>query len=257
MSEAMPREGRRRGPWAVVAGSAGGVGREIALRLAEDGYAVVVCGRDSAGVEETRKLIEWTGGLALDMVADLGDCAAVRRLATATVALLDGTPVEVLVNNAGEAEYGPSEDKFDAVFNPNVKAPLILTDAFAPLMAARGRGTIVNVAGLDASAGVGDQGLMQAARAALIRLTKMWMAEYGPKGVRVNTVDLGRPPTPADARRQQPPPGYPGGAPASHGGPGAVAEAIRFLVATRAASIVTMTAAAGGAESFGCPSAPG
>lgn len=251
--------GRDRDSWAVVAGSTGEFGREIALRLAEDGFSVVVCGRDSAGVRETRQLIEWAGGRAIEAVADLGDCAAVHRLIDKITRLLAGAPVEVLVNNAGEEVYGSIEDSFDLVFNRNVKAPLVLTGAFAPLMAERGRGVIVNVGDAGAFAGVQDGGQVQAAKAALIMLTKLWAAEYGPKGVRVNFVDLGHTFTSAQRRRAGDP-GYPHGVPATGGEPVEVAEAIRFLVSSRATSIqgalLTMAGAADAAESYGCPSAP-
>lgn len=211
--DAMGRS-RDRDSWAVVAGSTGKVGREIALRLAEDGFSVVVCGHDGAGVRETRQLIEWTGGRAVEAVADLGDWAAVHRLIDEITRLLAGAPVEVLVNNAGEANYGSPEHVFDLAFDLNVKTPALLTGAFAPAMAARGRGAIVDVGGLDTATRPGDQTLIQAATAALNTLTTLWTAEYGPKGVRVNAVD-----------------------PHHDNDPGAVAEAIRFLVSPRAACI--------------------
>ncbi|MFI6042550.1 SDR family NAD(P)-dependent oxidoreductase [Nocardia sp. NPDC051321] len=258
MSEDIVEDVRWRGSWAVVAGSTGGVGRETALRLAEDGYSIVVCGCDGAGAEETRKLIEWAGGRAVDLVVDLGDAAAVRRLIAEMIGLVGGAPVEVLVNNAGAADYGSAEDIFDTVFNRNVKAPLVLTGALAPLMAKRGRGAIVNVGGFGAS--VGDGGQAQAAKAALIMLTRLWSAEYGPKGVRVNFVDPGHLFPSAQERRTELDPGYPHGVSAGAGGPVEVAETIRFLVSPRAAAIqgalLTMAGAVDAAESYGCPSAP-
>ncbi|MGY2060881.1 SDR family NAD(P)-dependent oxidoreductase [Nocardia gipuzkoensis] len=220
MSRDSVGDGRGRGPWAVVAGSSGGVGREIALRLAEDGYSVLVCGRDGAQARETRQLIEWAGGCAVDVVADLHDSAAVHRLVTETLLLPAGGPVEVLVTVAGVADRGESEDAFDMAFDLIVKTPLLLTGAFAPAMAARGRGLIVNVGGLDAATG----NVVRAATAALIALTGLWSAEYGPRGVRMNSVDLD------------------GG-----GEPGAIAEAVRFLASPRAAhvqgTVLTMGAA--------------
>ncbi|MFI6042545.1 SDR family NAD(P)-dependent oxidoreductase [Nocardia sp. NPDC051321] len=236
MSEGIVRNGC--GSWAVVTGSTGGVGREVALRLAEDGYSIVVCGSD--GAKETRQLIEWAGGRAVDLAVDLGESAALRRFIAEIAGVVADAPVEVLVNNAGEADYGSTEDMFDTVFNRNVKAPLVLTAAFAPLMAERGRGAIVNVGGPGASAG--DAGQLQAAKAALMMLTRLWAEEYGPKGVRVNSVD----------------PRY---APTRHGGRRAeVAEAIRFLVSPRATAIqgavVTISAEAGAFDSGDCLSAP-
>ncbi|WP_067993683.1 SDR family NAD(P)-dependent oxidoreductase [Nocardia pseudobrasiliensis] len=219
MSDETAGDPRGRGMWAVVAGSTGGIGREAALRLAEDGYSVVVCGRDGDGAEETRKLIEWAGGRAVDVVADLGDSAAVRGLIAETVGLLDGAPVEVLVNNAGETGCGPVDDVFDTVFALNVKLPLLLTAAFAPAMAEHGRGAIVNVGSSGTVTGASGRSVVQAATSALVMLTRLWTAEYGPRGVRVNSVDVGG----AHAARLS--------------GPSAVAEAIRFLVSPRAASI--------------------
>ncbi|RDI68212.1 SDR family NAD(P)-dependent oxidoreductase [Nocardia pseudobrasiliensis] len=204
--------GRGRGSWAVVVGSAGGAGREIALRLAEDGYSVVVCGRDGASARETRQLIEWVGGRAVDVVADLADSAAVDRLVIEVFRLLVGEPLEVLVNVAGEADYGLPEDAFDTAFDLIVKTPFLLTGAFAPVMAERGRGAVVNVGGLDGMAGLGNA--VRAAVAALDSLIRLWAAEYGPRGVRINSVDLD------------------GG-----GESDAIAEAVRFLVSPHAAYV--------------------
>ncbi|WP_263407242.1 SDR family NAD(P)-dependent oxidoreductase [Nocardia colli] len=226
----------------MVAGSTGGVGREVALRLADDGYSVVVCGCDGAGAAETRQLIEWAGGRAVDFVADLGDSVALRRLIAETAGVVAGAPVEVLVNNAGELDGGLTSDMFDVVFRRNVKAPLVFTDAFAPLMAERGRGVIVNVGGPSAFAGVEDGGQLEAAKAALMMLTRLWAVEYGPKGVRVNSVD-------------------PRCALTRHGSrPAEVAEAVRFLVSPRAAAIqgtvLPLGPEAGAFESGGYLSAP-
>ncbi|MEV6558475.1 SDR family oxidoreductase [Nocardia sp. NPDC051756] len=256
MSEGLVRDGR--GAWAVVAGSAGGVGRETALRLAADGYSIVACGCDGPGVEETRKLIEWAGGRAVDLVVDLGDSLAVRRLIAETVELVADAPVEVLVNNASVADHGSAEDRFDAVFNRNVKAPLVLTGAFAPLMAERGRGAIVNVGAFGALAG--DGGQVQAAKAALMALTRLWAAEYGPKGVRVNFVDPGCMFTQARPRRPELDPGCSHDMAADGDGPAEVAEAIRFLASPRAVAIrgalLTMAGTAGAGDGYGYLAAP-
>ncbi|KAA8879704.1 SDR family oxidoreductase [Nocardia colli] len=232
------RDGRGPGGWAVVAGASGGVGRAVALRLADDGYSVVVCGADGAGVEETRSLIEWSGGRAMGLAADLGDPVVVRGAIGEVGGLLGRAPVRVLVNNAGEVDYESAEDVFDVVFNLNVRVPLLLTGAFAPLMAARGAGAIVNVC---ARVGTSDDGQVQAAQAALVRLTRLWSVEYGPQGVRVNFVD------PGDLLRPRR-----GGKEERHSGgaddPGEVAEVIRFLVSPQAAYVQGAVLTMHGAE---------
>ncbi|WP_245746436.1 SDR family NAD(P)-dependent oxidoreductase [Nocardia altamirensis] len=196
----------------MVTGAACGLGRATALRLAEDGYAVVLCGDDGAEATETRQLIEWSGGRARQLIADFRDAAALHALIAATTDVLDGTPLDVLVNNTcamGCAET--TEALFDTAFDLIVKAPHILTSAFAPTMADRGGGTIVNV-----TTGAGTIAA-QAAKVALNALTTSWAAEYGPRGVRVNSVDAGA------ARHIET--------------PDAIAEAIRFLVSHRASAI--------------------
>ncbi|MCO5999444.1 SDR family NAD(P)-dependent oxidoreductase [Actinoallomurus rhizosphaericola] len=243
MSEtATPGGSVARGSWAMVTGSTSGIGRETALRLAEDGYSIVVCGRDSGRAAETRKLIESAGGRAVDLVADFNDPAAVRRLVAETNEALDGAPLDVLVNNAGGGGFAPTEDTseemFDAAFNLNVKAPYILVGAFAPAMAQRGRGAIVNVGSLSTTMAASGTSAFQAAKGALSMLTKSWTAEYGPRGVRVNSVDPGHILTPANEQIRDMMGGYLAGLPAGRGGrPEEVAEAIRFLVSPRASYI--------------------
>jgi NAD(P)-dependent dehydrogenase (short-subunit alcohol dehydrogenase family) len=127
---------------------------------------------------------------------------------------------------------------FDAAFNLNVKAPYILVGAFAPAMAERGRGAIVNVGSLSTTMAASGTSAFQAAKGALSMLTKSWTAEYGPRGVRVNSVDPGHILTPANEQIRDMMGGYLAGLPAGRGGrPEEVAEAIRFLVSPRASYI--------------------
>ena len=123
------------------------------------------------------------------MRADLTDRDDVRRLGA------EAGDVDVLVNNAGYWELGPTADTtdsgFDAMVDINLRAPFFLTAALAPLMAARGRGTIVNVSTMVAARGAAGMAAYAATKAGLEALTRSWAAEYGPTGVRVNAVALG------------------------------------------------------------------
>ncbi|WP_435154525.1 SDR family NAD(P)-dependent oxidoreductase [Amycolatopsis sacchari] len=235
-----------RGEWALVTGSTSGVGRETALRLAEDGYSIVVCGRDRDRAAETRKAVESAGGRAADLVADFTDPASVRGfIAEMKEAVGDGT-VEVLINNAGGGMFSPTEDTteemFDAAFNLHVKAPYLLTAAFAPAMAQRGRGAIVNVGSLSTTAATAGTSAFQAAKGALMMLTKSWAAEYGPRGVRVNAVEPGYVLAPLNEHVRHMYGGYLAGVPAGRGAePGEVAEVIRFLVSPKASYVQGVT----------------
>jgi NAD(P)-dependent dehydrogenase (short-subunit alcohol dehydrogenase family) len=100
-----------------------------------------------------------------------------------------------VINNAGIFPFGPThemtEELFDSVYSLNVKAPYFLVAELAPLMAKRGKGAIVNVSIMVSDYGVSGMSLYGSSKAAINLLTKAWAAEYGPSGVRVNTVTPG------------------------------------------------------------------
>ena len=119
---------------------------------------------------------------------------SVREVVKRTVELGSGH-VDILINNAGIYPFGPThemtEEQFDQVFSTNVKAPYFLVAELAPLMAARGKGAIVNLSTMVADYGAPGMSLYGASKAAINLLTKTWAAEYGRKGVRVNAVSPG------------------------------------------------------------------
>ncbi|CAL9643505.1 Enoyl-[acyl-carrier-protein] reductase [NADPH] FabL [Streptomyces sp. enrichment culture] len=242
MSENGHSETSAPGPsWALVTGSTSGVGRATAVGLAQDGYAVVVTGRDRDRAAETRRDVEAAGGRALDLVADLADPAAVRGLVTRIRDAVDG-PLDVLVHNAGGGGFAPTEstpeEMFDAAFNLHAKAPFLLTGAFAPAMAERGRGAIVNVGSLSTSMAAAGTCAFQASKAALSMMTKSWTAEYGPRGVRVNSVGPGFILTPVNEGVRDMYGTYLASLPAGRGGDAEdVAHAVRFLVSPKASCI--------------------
>jgi NAD(P)-dependent dehydrogenase (short-subunit alcohol dehydrogenase family) len=98
----------------------------------------------------------------------------------------------VLVNNAGHSIWGPTEkttvEDFDSMFASNVRAPYFLVGAFAPAMAAKGSGAIINISSMAGRIGLPAGAAYGATKAALASLTQGWTAEYSPRGVRVNAV---------------------------------------------------------------------
>jgi NAD(P)-dependent dehydrogenase (short-subunit alcohol dehydrogenase family) len=174
---------------ALVTGSTSGIGRAVALKLARDGFEVVVHGRDTARGVETVEEITRSGGRARFVLADLGDPAGVQRLAE------DAGDIDVLVNNGGFSWFGPTADldvdTFDALFASNVRAPFFLVAAFAPRMAARGTGSIINMGSMAGQIGLAGGAAYGATKAALSSLTRAWAAEFSPSGVRVNAVAPG------------------------------------------------------------------
>ncbi|HTF54406.1 MAG TPA: SDR family oxidoreductase [Pseudonocardia sp.] len=185
---------RLRGKTALVTGATSGIGRATAQRLAGEGARVVVSGRDKVRGDEVVKAIVEAGGQAHFIAADLADARSAGELAVEATRILDGR-IDILVNNAGIGIGGPTdamtEADFDRIYAVNVKAPYFLTAAIAPAMAGRGEGVIVNLGSKTALLGTSASSLYGSSKAALELLTRCWAAEFGPRGVRVNTVSPG------------------------------------------------------------------
>jgi NAD(P)-dependent dehydrogenase (short-subunit alcohol dehydrogenase family) len=174
---------------ALVTGATSGIGRASALRLARDGWEVVVHGRNPERGAEVVGEIETHGGRARFAAADLTDVAAVR-------ALVDEVGVvDVLVNNAGTSWFGPTaeldEATFDQLFDGNVRSAYFLVAGIAPGMAERRSGSIINLASMAGEIGLDGGAAYGATKAALSSMTRSWAAEFSPRGVRVNAVTAG------------------------------------------------------------------
>jgi NAD(P)-dependent dehydrogenase (short-subunit alcohol dehydrogenase family) len=221
---------------ALVTGATSGIGRAVALKLAEAGAEVVVVGRNAQRGADAVAAIEAAGGRGRFIAADLGDLESITRL-VAQVGDLD-----ILVNNAGIYPFAATHETdpgdFDDTFATNVRAPFFLTAAIAPKMAARGGGSIVNVGTMVAHFGLPGASAYGASKAAVVSLTQTWAAEYGPQGVRVNAVSAGTTRTEGTASMgedlDQLAQTSPLGRPAD---PEEIAEAIVFLASPRSSYV--------------------
>jgi NAD(P)-dependent dehydrogenase (short-subunit alcohol dehydrogenase family) len=222
---------------ALVTGSTDGIGVAIARTLAIGGAQVIVSGRNAERGEQVVKSILDGGGEARFAAADLSTGDGVRALAAAA------GPVDILVNNAAmliapqpTADVG--EDVIDQALSTNIKAVFQLTGLVAPAMADRGAGAIVNVGSINGLVGMAHSALYSATKAAIHSLTKSWAAEYGPSGVRVNTVAPGPTITPIMAayadRIERIIARAPSQRPST---PEQIAAAVAFLVSDNAANI--------------------
>jgi 3-oxoacyl-[acyl-carrier protein] reductase len=176
---------------ALITGAGRGIGRAVALHLAEGGARVALLARSVDQLEETAATLRGEGGVALVLPADLADHDAVAG-AAATAAKALG-PVDILVNNAAVVQpAGPTVSTppagWSSAFAVNVEAPIRLTLALLPAMMDRGWGRIVNV-----SSGIVDHpGAMvglnayAATKAALEAHTLNLAAEVAGRGVTVN-----------------------------------------------------------------------
>ncbi|MFG1804758.1 SDR family NAD(P)-dependent oxidoreductase [Micromonospora carbonacea] len=184
---------------ALITGSTSGIGRATALKLARNSIRVVVSGRDTQRGQEVVEQIRSEGNEAHFVRADLRDAQSAVELAAKATQVAGGT-LDILVNNAAIGAGGPTagteESTFDAVLATNLKAPFYLVANVAPAMAVRGRGAIVNVSTLAAEIALPGLSVYGASKAALDLLTKSWAAEFGPAGVRVNSISPGPTRTP-------------------------------------------------------------
>jgi NAD(P)-dependent dehydrogenase (short-subunit alcohol dehydrogenase family) len=179
---------------ALITGGTSGIGLATAKKLAQLGIRVLVVGRNAERGKKAVDEIRSSGGEADFICSELRGADSAREVARKAIELGDGH-VDILINNAGIYPFGPThamtEEQFDRVFSTNVKAPYFLVAELAPLMATRGKGAIVNLSTMVAEYGAPGMSLYGSSKAAINLLTKTWAAEYGPQGVRVNTVSPG------------------------------------------------------------------
>jgi NAD(P)-dependent dehydrogenase (short-subunit alcohol dehydrogenase family) len=177
------------GQKALVTGATSGLGRAIALRLAQDGAEVLVHGRDAARGGQTVEAILAAGGRARFVAADLNDPADLQRLGR------EAGGAEILVNNAGFSTFAATADfdvpGFEALFASNVRAPFFLVSALAPTMAERGGGSIINISSMAGRIGLARAAAYAGTKGAIEAMTRSWAAEFSPRGVRVNAVAPG------------------------------------------------------------------
>ena len=178
------------GKVALVTGAANGIGRAIALRLAEEGCAVGVLDLDADHAHAVVREIAERGGRARSEIVDISDYAAMGRSVEALEA--DLGPIDVLVNNAGwdrPANFLDTDPSFwTKVIAINLHGPLNVTRHVAARMAARGRGAIVNIASDAGRVGSSGEAVYSACKGGMIAFAKTLARELVGRGIRVNTV---------------------------------------------------------------------
>jgi 2-deoxy-D-gluconate 3-dehydrogenase len=178
---------------AVVTGASRGIGRSVALALAEAGADVAVAARSAADLEDTAAAVRKTGRRALAVVTDVARAGDVEQLVTRTVGELGR--LDVLVNNSGIGEphraLDTTEDIWDRHLDINAKGTFLCCQAAARHMLAQGSGKIINVTSIFALKGVPNYAAYTASKAAVVGLTKALAVEWARGGLQVNAVAPG------------------------------------------------------------------
>ncbi len=181
------------GKGAIVTGGGKGIGRSIALALAECGAKVVVASRTLPELEAVAEEIRSKGGQAVAQRTDLTVSAEIDALVDAAVNSFGA--LDILVNNAARSFFRPlldlREDGFDKIFDTNVKGTFLLSRAAAKVMMGRGGGRIVNITSVAAERGGPMMGIYNASKAAVKMLSMCMATEWAAGNVLVNCVGPG------------------------------------------------------------------
>jgi 3-oxoacyl-[acyl-carrier protein] reductase len=174
---------------ALVTGASGGIGQAIAVRLAQDGFTVLVhYNTNQAGAEKTLALLKASAPASSMIQFDVADSAQIE----ARVKDLD---IDVLVNNAGRHIDGMallmSNETFEKVLRTNLFGPFYLTRQVAKKMVLKREGIIVNISSLAGQLGNAGQVNYATSKGGLIAMTKTLALELGRRGIRVNSVAPG------------------------------------------------------------------
>ena len=178
---------RLEGKRALVAGASSGIGLACAVALGQAGAEVTLTARSTDKLAEAVDLMRAAGMSATSYGMDVSDVAQTQAL------VADHGPYDILVNSAGLARHSPAtettEQDFDAVQALNLKGAYFLTQAVAKgLMAAGKPGSLINISSQMAHVGGIDRAVYCATKHAVEGFTKAMAIEFGPLGIRVNTV---------------------------------------------------------------------
>lgn len=181
------------GRHAVVVGGTSGIGRAIALGLADAGADVAATGRRQTMVDDVATEIEQRGRRSLRVAADVSDAASLPLFRDAVLKAFGH--VDILVVAAGVTKRVPTLDMDEAdwqrIIDTNLTGTLRANQVFGAHMVKRGAGRIINIASLASFVGLHEVAAYTASKAAVAGLTRALAVEWAPHGVNVNAIAPG------------------------------------------------------------------
>jgi len=181
------------GRTAVVIGGTSGIGKAIAVGLAQAGADVVCSSRRSEQVDNTATEIEAIGRRSIRCISDVSDRNSLQELLKACI--VEFGRVDILVNSAGRTKREPtvdqSEDDWNAILETNLNGTLRSCQIFGRHMVANGYGRIINIASLSTFVSLFEVAAYSASKAAVASLTKSLAIEWAKSGVNVNAIAPG------------------------------------------------------------------
>ena len=177
---------------AVVTGAARGIGLAISKKFLEEGYRIAILDIDQKTLSQTMKQ-DFDTNNVLGLECDVAEPDQVDQSVNRVVE--EFGRIDVLVNNAGIAEFKPmletTYEEWSRILAVNLNGPFICTQACAPFMLKNEGGSIVNIASISGLRASTLRIAYGTSKAALMHLTKQQAAELGNKGVRVNAIAPG------------------------------------------------------------------
>lgn len=190
------------GKTAVVIGATSGIGRALAIGLAQAGADVIPTGRREDLVAAVASEIEATGRRSLRVTSDVTDRGSLEKLLAESVGAFG--KVDILLNSAGRTKRAPtlefSEEDWHQILETNLTGALRASQVFGRHMLERGYGRIIYIASVASFVGLHEVAAYSASKAAVASLTKSLAIEWGPRGVTVNAIAPGVFPTDLNRR---------------------------------------------------------
>src|SRR5258708_1334765 len=188
---------------AIVTGSGQGLGKAMVERLAEEGAAVVVADINQEAIDKVMRELDETGRTAMGFKVDVTNRSQLKELMQAVAGRFGR--IDILVNNAGVTRTRPfvtlNDEDWDVVLAVDLKGVFYWVQAVAEYMIKQRYGKIVNISSTGGTGlgtytdnigvSVADSSNYQAAKAAVIQLTKTLARELGPHGINVNCIAPG------------------------------------------------------------------